>query len=220
MTISQPILPLVRAVAIEPAICRRTALAMAAVADDAGGILAASMASIGRLVGMSTRQVRKHVHALITMGVLEVVANAHGGAPGTVPHYRFNLARLQAMATHTGHSADLFDPAQDNRPGFRFLSEGGSHMVAQLVGEPGLRFVQFHKDVAGELRDYGQVPLAYLLRPWRWRWQQEGAWDAVLYPVVDHEDEFVEEIFPGEFEKLQQWAQATALGRTESVVEA
>ena len=41
----QPILPLLRSVAIEPAACRRTALAMAAAADSAGGTLAASMAT-------------------------------------------------------------------------------------------------------------------------------------------------------------------------------
>lgn len=215
-----PILPLVRSVAIEPAACRRTALAMAAAADGAGGTLAASMATLARLVGLSTTQVRHHVHALTAIGVIEVTANAHGGAPGAVPHYRFNLTRLQAMATHAGNSADLFDHAPECVAAHRFVSEGGAPMVAKLVGQPGRRRVQFFRETAGGLRDYGQVALAHLLRPWRWRWQQEGSWDAVLYPVVELEDDYPEEIFPGEFEKLQQWAQATALGRIESLTEA
>jgi hypothetical protein len=42
----------------------------------------------------------------------------------------------------------------------------------------------------------------------------------VLYPVVELEEDYPEEIFPGEFEKLQQWAQAAALGRIESMTEA
>lgn len=219
-TVHVPVLPLVRSVAIEPAVCRRTALAMAAAADSAGGTLAASMATLARLVGLSITQVRHHVHALVTTGVIEVTANAHGGAPGAVPHYRFNRTRLQALATHAGSSVDLFDLAQECVGGFRFLSEGGAPMVARLIGQPGQRRVQFFRETATGLRDYGQVALAHVLRPWRWRWQQEGSWDTVLYPVVELEDDFPEEIFPGEFEKLQQWAQAAALGRTESVVEA
>lgn len=216
----QPILSLLRSVAIEPAACRRTALAMAAAADSAGGTLAASMATLARLVGLSTTQVRHHVHALVAIGVIEVKANAHGGAPGAVPHYRFNLTRLQAMATHAGHSADLFDHGETIVVGHRFVSEGGAPMVAQLVGQPGQRFVQFYRDAPDGLRDYGRVALAHVLRPWRWRWQQEGSWDTVLYPVVELEDDYPEEIFPGEFEKLQQWAQAAALGRIESMTEA
>lgn len=215
-----PILPLVRSVAIKPEMCRRTALAMAAAADNAGGTLAASMATLSRLAGLSTTQVRHHVHALVAIGVIEVIANAHGGAPGAVPHYRFNRTRLQAMATHAGNSADLFDHAQECLATHRFVSEGGASMVAQLVGKPGQRRVQFFRETADGLRDYGQVALAHVLRPWRWRWQQEGSWDTVLYPVVELEDDYPEEIFPEEFEKLQQWAQAAALGRIESVIEA
>ena len=89
-------------------------------------------------------------------------------------------------------------------------------MVAQLVGRPGLRCVQFHRDAEGGRRDYGQVLLTQVLRPWR----LNGGWDAVLYPVMEREDDYPEEIFPGEFEKLQQWAQATALGRIESLTTA
>lgn len=213
----QPVLALVRAVAIEPAVCKRTAMVMADLHDINGGLLKASMASLAALAGLSTPQVRKHVHALIALGVLEVTANAHGGAPGAVPHYRFNLTRLQAMATHAGHSADLFDFAQQRAPTHRFLSHGGAQMVAQLIGRPGQRQVQFYREAPQGLRDYGQVPLSMVLRPWR----VEGGWEAAVFPVVEHDDDnFQEEIHPGEYEKLQQWAQTAALGRTESVVTA
>ena len=70
----QTALTLVRAAQIEPDATRRTALAMAASADETGGTIAASMSVLARLVGLSTSQVRKQVHALVTMGVIEVTA--------------------------------------------------------------------------------------------------------------------------------------------------
>lgn len=207
---------LVRSAAIEPEVCRPVALVLAALHDDHAGHIAVSMARLADLASMSKFQVRKHVHMLLRLGVLEITANAHGGAPGTVPHYRFSAARLHAFAHRLGRTADFFDMPERGGPIHHFVSEGRARMVAQLVGRPGHRWIQFYLQANGELRDYGRVPLAQLLRPWR----LEGGWDAVTYPVVEHEDDFPEEIFPGEFEKLQQWAQGAALGRIESVIEA
>lgn len=212
------LVPLVHAAAFEPAGRQRVALVLAQMHDGGGGIVRATMGHIASRAGLSKVQARKHVHALISDGVLQVVGNAHGGAPGAAPHYRFSTARLQAMPMRVGHTADMFELAQHVCPECCIVSEGGAQLVAQLVGPPGLRRVQFYRVASEGLRDYGQVPLSNVLSPWRL--QQEGSWDAALYPMVELEDDYPEEIFPGEFEKLQQWAQAVALGRIESSIEA
>ncbi|SFU99416.1 hypothetical protein SAMN04489707_106314 [Paenacidovorax caeni] len=173
-----------------------------------------TMAQIAAAAGLSKVQARKHVHALTQDGVLRVLANAHGGVPGEAPQYEFDRQRLaQCLAS----VPDLFQEApQISGPTHRFTSEGRSCMVAELAGRPGKRRVRFYREAKDGLHDYGSVPLHQLLWPWR----LQGGWDATVYPVVENEDDYPEEIYPGEFEKLQQWAQAAALGRVESVVEA
>lgn len=215
-TTSVSMVALVRAAAIEPKSCRPVSFALAAIHDGNSGHVEVSMRNLAAAVQMSKAQTRKHVHALVALGVLEVTANAHGGAPGTAPVYCFKLGRLQALATGPGRTTDIFDAVEQRRPTYRFVSEGRARMVAQLAGRPGQRCVQFFRESDGGLQDYGQVPLSQLLLPWRLK----GCWDAVLYQVTTEEDNSPEEIFPGEFEMLQQWAQQAALGRVESVVEA
>lgn len=212
----QAVSPLIHAAEIRPASRRLVALALAHIHQTNEGQIAISMAQLSDMVGMSAAQTRKRLHSLIALGVLEVTANAHGGAPGSVPHYQFNLARLQVLATRKGCTADMFDSQQRHAPTHHFLSEGGARMVAQLAGRPGDRCVQFFRESDEGLQDFGQVPLSQLLLPWRLK----GCWDAVLYQETREEDISLEEIFPGEFEMLQQWAQQAALGRVESVVEA
>lgn len=98
----QPVTPLVLAAGIEPPACRTVALTLADLQDHCGASFAASMQQLAGVVGLSKVQTRKHVHALIAMGVLKVTANAHGGAPGLVPHYRFDALRLRALAQQSG----------------------------------------------------------------------------------------------------------------------
>lgn len=208
----EPMLPLVEALNLEPAGRQRVALALAQL-HDLEGHMQASMLQIAAWAELSRVQARKHVHALIDDGILRILANAHGGAPGEAPLYEFNRERI---ADCLAAVPDLFqEPPKITGPTHRFVSEGRARMVAELVGRPGQRRVQFYREADDGLRDYGSVALTDLLKPWRLK----GQWDAVTYPVVELEDDYPEEIFPGEFEKLQQWAQAAALGRMESVVE-
>lgn len=211
-----PVMPLVRSASAQLRVRKWTAFALAHLHDTNSGHIAISMQALADMSGGSKAQVRKHVHSMIACGVLEITANAHGGAPGAVPHYRFNRLRLEAMAKRPGQTPDIFDSFEEAEPSYRFTSEGRARMVAQLTGQPGRRRLRFYREAQEGLRDYGEVALSDVLKPWR---MDEG-WDAVLYPTVELEDDYPEEIFPGEFEKLQQWAQATALGRTESVVSA
>lgn len=215
----EPVLPLVRAAGIEPAGCLRAALAMAELHDANGGLLKASMASLGALAGLSKQQVRKHVHALISLGVLEVTVNAHGGAPGAVPHYRFNVLRLRTLSQQPGKTTDMFQTPLVTRQCFEATDEAGQRvgMVLELRGQPGMRVVRFVRPtVQGDLL-YGQTRLQALLLPGF----AKGAWTGWLNPQ-DGAPAWAGDVFttPDTVEYLRQWAQAAALGRTESVVEA
>ena len=85
MSLLKTLVPLVHAAAFEPAGCQRVALVLAQMHDVGGGIVQATMGHIANRAGLSKAQARKHVHALITEGVLKVTGNAHGGAPGQSP---------------------------------------------------------------------------------------------------------------------------------------
>lgn len=215
----EPVLPLVRAAGIEPAGCLRAALAMAELHDANGGLLKASMASLGALAGLSKQQVRKHVHALISLGVLEVTANAHGGAPGAVPHYRFNVLRLRALAQQPGSTSDLFEAAPVPRVSFVAADgAGGRHCMAlELHGRPGKRTIQFYLESEHGDIPYGWAQLKVLMLPC----PAAGSWTGWLNPEAGAPEGCVSVYTPPEtVEELQRWAQAAALGRTESVVEA
>lgn len=79
---------------IQPAGRKLVAVKLADSCDDAGGSLFPSMAYIAASCNLSRAQAQRHVHALIADGYLSVIANAAGGAPGTVPHYKLHVDRL------------------------------------------------------------------------------------------------------------------------------
>ncbi|MES2978038.1 MAG: helix-turn-helix domain-containing protein [Pseudomonadota bacterium] len=78
------------------------ALKLANHCDDLGGSLFVGMAAIARDCGVSRSQAQRHMHALIDAGLLSVIANEQGGAPGMVRHYRLHVARLADPSTKGG----------------------------------------------------------------------------------------------------------------------
>ncbi|WP_160147917.1 helix-turn-helix domain-containing protein [Trinickia soli] len=62
--------------------------------DDTGGKLYPSIQTVARDCGMSVKQARRIVHALIKAGYLEVVSQV----PGKVRHYRLRIDRLTLHA--------------------------------------------------------------------------------------------------------------------------
>ena len=69
-------------------------MALADWADDQGERLYPSMSAIAGRMCCSVDHARRAVHALIDLGVLHVVGNATGGAPGSTRRYRIDVDRL------------------------------------------------------------------------------------------------------------------------------
>ncbi len=56
------------------------------------GQLNPSVDDVARSCGISADQARRHIHALIDAGLVEVIGNHYGGKPGMSRSYRLNLA--------------------------------------------------------------------------------------------------------------------------------
>ena len=214
---SEPVAPLVRAAAIEPAVCRRTALVLADLQVRSGQSFQASMATLAGLVGMSVNQARKHVHALVTMDLLRVVANANGGSCKALPEYQFNVLRLRALGQQPGSTPDMFQTPALARREFLTTDEKGNEvsMSIEMRGQPGMRQVRFVRPTPAGTFLYGQTSLEVLLRPGF----AKGAWTGWLNPHVWC-PEWVEPVQASQetIETLRQWCQEVALGRVGSAV--
>lgn len=218
MTYHLALAPLVRSLAITPSGRHRVALALADVQDAHGGEFKATMGQIATAARLSTVQARKHVHALIAEGLLAVVGNAFGGAPGAGPSYVFNIGLLKHLAAC---SPDLFADQRVERGDqvgeIHHFAVGSAQFLACLVGEPGSRRVVFWR-VDGELANYGDVALKTLLCDTRTR----GGWHCHLSPHGDPDVPY-DQMFRLAQENVAQlanWAQNAALGRVESLVTA
>lgn len=212
----EPVLPLVRAAAIEPAACRRVAFALAEAQDNSiKGMFSVPMAGIAAWTELSKGQARKHVHALLKMGVLIVLANANGGDPGAWPVYQFNAPRLRALAQQSGRTSDLFEATPIPRMSFMAEDEAGErqYMAIELYGRPGQRTVRFFLESPKGDIAYGWTRLQALLLPVL----AKGSWTGWLNPETEAPD-WALPVFvsPETVEALQQWAQDNALGRIES----
>lgn len=215
---TESVASLVHAVHIESQACRVVALILADMQDCSGGPIQASMATLAERVGLSTVQTRKHVHALIRMGLLRVLANAHGGAPGAVPHYQFDVQRLRALGQQPGATPDLFKTVAAPRRGFYAANESANLaiMAIELHGGPGRRSIRFVRASAQGDVPYGTTPLKDFLRPIN----STGGWSGWLSPQKGAPS-WTGPVFtaPETAEQLQRWAQETALGRSEGTPE-
>ncbi len=215
---NEPVAPLVHAAAIESPACRAVALILAELQDCSDGFIQASMATLAEHVGLSTVQTRKHVHALIRMGLLRVLANAHGGAPGSVPHYQFDVQRLRVLGQQPGATPDLFKAVAAPRRGFYAANESANLaiMAIELHGGPGLRCIRFVRQSEQGDVPYGTTPLKDFLRPFN----STGGWSGWLNPQKGAPS-WTGPVFtaPETAEQLQRWAQETALGRSEGTPE-
>ena len=210
----EPVSPLVRAAAIEPAMRSRVALVLAALQDRHGPNFPASLGRQAELVGLDPEVIRTHVKALVELGVLEVTFNPNCKSPAPLPGYQFNKFALRSLAQSQCPEADMFDAGLPPRLPFLAVdADGASQLMAlELHGQPGQRIVRFVLESRRGDIPYGQGPLRMLLLPSI----AEGAWTGELNPS------------PGSpawaspvhtcsetAEDLRQWAQETALGHPE-----
>jgi hypothetical protein len=116
-------------------------LALADWCDDSGERLHPSIAAIARKICASESQARRIVHGFIEEGLLDVIGNPAGGAPGASRDYRLRLDRIAATgskAAGTGargsaHARGTTDAR--GRTGARGSTGGrdGSHGCAQTA---------------------------------------------------------------------------------------
>lgn len=213
---NKTMLELVGRARLSPQGRHRVALALARAHDAAGGDVMVSMRNLAEAAGLSKNAAREHVHALRREGIVSVIENAHGGAPGAAPVYRIHAPVLERLAEDSG---DLFEQwLEDAPPGDPYTIEldSGVLLAASLRGRPGNRVVSFWRVDVEPGQDYGEVPLALLLRDPRVR----GAWDGHLKPHKPFVAEQPVRLLPREIFWVAEWAQSAALGRVESVVTA
>ncbi len=86
-------------------------LALADWCDDKGERLYPSISAIAEKINVSECQARRIVHKFIDEGILRVISNEHGGAPGSTRHYALNISALvnstrETASTHATPSID------------------------------------------------------------------------------------------------------------------
>lgn len=81
-----------------------TLLALADWCNDRGESLHPSIASIAAKVCVSQRRAQQIMSGFIAGGLLEVIGNATGGAPGMTRQYRLRLDRIRTIAPQTGEA--------------------------------------------------------------------------------------------------------------------
>lgn len=113
------------------------ALALADWADDEGGSIRPSIATVARKTSSSESQARRTIRKLEAGGILSIEANPNGGAPGVTRHYRMHADRLPTTSTDATPRMDATPsvsatPRTDATP--RMDARDGSHGCAETGG--------------------------------------------------------------------------------------
>lgn len=111
-------------------------LVLVALADRANesGVCWPSIARIAEQVRLSRSQTQRVVHGLIGAGILSVLGNERGGAPGASRHYRINLASLTGRMGATGSTCAT--GRMGARDGSHGCADTGSTDATQTQREP------------------------------------------------------------------------------------
>lgn len=106
-------------------------LALADWCNDKGESLHPSVASVAAKVCTSERQTQRIMGGFVDQGILEVVGNQTGGAPGATRQYRLRLDRIKLMRPETG-DADVTPrggPRGDTHVTPEMASTGDAHVT-------------------------------------------------------------------------------------------
>lgn len=127
-------------------------LAMCDWANDEGGSVYPSIAKLAKRISCSERQAQRIVHAMIDDGLISVVGNSLGGAPGQSRQYQINVKKLFALslgaslaetrpAASPKETGDILSPVkQEEKDGRRvtFATETGDMGVTLSPMYPSL----------------------------------------------------------------------------------
>lgn len=128
-------------------------LALADWCDDQGGNLFPSMGAIARKISASESQARRIIHGLIEEGILQVVGNHNGGAPGQSRQYRLNVEKLAETPC-----ADA-TPSMDATPstGARDGLHGCARRVSPMTPKPPLTINNHQEGISSEKKAKGRA---------------------------------------------------------------
>src|SRR3990167_5235207 len=118
-------------------------LALADWCDDKGERLYPSIAAIAEKINVSECQARRIVHKFIGEGILRVISNEHGGAPGSTRHYALNISALVNATRETGSTHA--PPITDDTPSTHATPEQGRR-VAPMHTTPSTHATQYVKE--------------------------------------------------------------------------
>jgi len=103
------------------------ALALADWCNDAGAYLHPSIHTIAEKCRLSDWQARRLVHQMIDSGLLEVVGNQFGGAPGASRQYRFRVDKLTTSVNATPSTDATPTPSANASPTASTHARDGWH---------------------------------------------------------------------------------------------
>lgn len=104
------------ATSVSPPARKLVLLFMANAHNGSTGQLNPSVEVVARGCGITGCQARRHLHALIEAGLIEVIGNANGGPPSATRNYRLNLGTPGTDATPSTHATPSTDAPDPSHP--------------------------------------------------------------------------------------------------------
>jgi len=151
------------ALEVSPPARKLVLLFMANAHNASTGKLNPSVDAVARGCGITACQARRHLHALIDAGLLEVTANANGGPPTATRSYRLNIDTPSADATPSTNatpSAGARDPSHPcTRPlaSMRVTPRTGATQTGKNRKEPeGNRNIERERSVLSRPADVSE----------------------------------------------------------------
>jgi hypothetical protein len=128
-------------------------LALADWCDDRGENLYPSVGAVAKKISSSESQARRILHGFIEEGLLEVVGNHNGGAPGQSRRYRLNLEKLAETPSVDATPCMDARPSTDARDGLH----GCARRVSPMTPKPPLTINNHQESISSEKKAKGKA---------------------------------------------------------------
>jgi hypothetical protein len=142
---------------IEPPAKKLVVLWLADKCEDDGSRVFFYMKTLAATIGLTHKSAQRYVSALANEGLISATANRHGGAPGTVTHYRVHIDRIAALPPTPKPKADEdgTEPAAVDYAAARVAHRGPT--VAAPQGGKGPHQYPGGETPASQTDDIGEV---------------------------------------------------------------